>query len=346
MHGVMLDNVRSFHRVDDGDASWIEGNVLGIELAICSADDLAKMELPNDVLVDIDIDYFVTVPGDRIGTSPREMVGLVRSMDPECVTITRSVQSGFTPLRYRFIADWIAAELTPLPDLANHFERLLRIDQQLQSGNRDTAYAAIELELQSLPDCAASHYFASLASEAADPSRHYLESAAALCADYRIDALLAAAEILARGVMPSNDELAVMTEAVLAPVKHAADRHAALTAIALGLVWCDRGKVEYSVACYHAAKSVFDAHPELAIKIAKLCLHRSDELQRHVETFAEVALADDRSRALAHYILAAVRLRKGEFASAVALLNEVTRHTPMWDVARVLLANAMLVQGD
>jgi hypothetical protein len=106
--GVTLDDLRSFHRTAGG---WLEGCLLGVPMLICSLAQLPLLDLPPAGLIDIDTDYFDALPEDRPWISPQQVFDALNAaiIQPEHVTISRSVSSGFMPERYRYFADWLAA---------------------------------------------------------------------------------------------------------------------------------------------------------------------------------------------------------------------------------------------
>lgn len=106
--GVTMADLDSFHRTPGG---WIEGTLLGLPMRICSLSQLAHLALPETCLIDIDTDYFVSLPEDATWISPQEVVDALRALPTEVahVTISRSVSSGFMPERYRHVADELAA---------------------------------------------------------------------------------------------------------------------------------------------------------------------------------------------------------------------------------------------
>ncbi|MBB3208394.1 tetratricopeptide (TPR) repeat protein [Rhodopirellula rubra] len=111
--GVTVEDLASLKVCGEpaGAVRWIRGSLLGIDLTVCHREALPFLELPSETLVDIDIDYFVELPSEQIGVSPADVVNdLVNlPLDLTEVTISRSVESGFTPLRFRQIAEELAS---------------------------------------------------------------------------------------------------------------------------------------------------------------------------------------------------------------------------------------------
>lgn len=101
--------------------------LLGRKLIITTIDSLP--EFKGNTLLDIDTDYLVV---DNLRKSrPQTMIGKYRPWitseevaqfcrrkipHPRCLTISYSVNEGFTPMRYRFLADQLAALFSPGKD--------------------------------------------------------------------------------------------------------------------------------------------------------------------------------------------------------------------------------------
>lgn len=105
--GVTMADLASFRRAPGG---WIEGTLLSLPMRICSLSQLARLDLPASCLIDIDTDYFVSLPEDATWISPPDVAAALHALPIkiEHVTISRSVGSGFMPDRYRYIADELA----------------------------------------------------------------------------------------------------------------------------------------------------------------------------------------------------------------------------------------------
>lgn len=120
--GVTLDSLCSFERVSDATSqiNWIEGRLLGLRLTICDLAAVPFLDLPERTRVDIDIDFFVELPGDRLGVDPGQAVSQIRPLAETTgeVTISRSVGSGFTPVGFGHLAEHLSALFTTTPQPA------------------------------------------------------------------------------------------------------------------------------------------------------------------------------------------------------------------------------------
>jgi hypothetical protein len=124
MEGVTLGELETFHRTAGG---WIEGRLMGVDLVIGGLPQLSGLALQEPVLVDIDTDYFVSVPDDRLWTQPAAVLADLKRWTGEGkeLTLARSVGTGFLPLRYRCIADLLAALWEGRASDARHWQEVL-----------------------------------------------------------------------------------------------------------------------------------------------------------------------------------------------------------------------------
>jgi hypothetical protein len=100
---------------------------MGLHLVIGELRQLSGLALQEPVLVDIDTDYFVSVPDDRLWTQPAAVLAELKGwIGPRNeLTLARSVGTGFLPLRYRGIADLLAALWEGRDDEARQLQRAL-----------------------------------------------------------------------------------------------------------------------------------------------------------------------------------------------------------------------------
>ena len=108
--------------------------MLGLDLTICELSQLGEMALPQGCILDVDADYFVTVPGDTLWIRPGAVWEVLHSLpiDSELSSVSRSTSSGFTPVKFHCIADTLAALLEGREGDAKELDLLL--DKGTQSG--------------------------------------------------------------------------------------------------------------------------------------------------------------------------------------------------------------------
>ena len=333
MEGMILEELTSFKKVSGG---WIEGRLLGLDITICSYLQLEMLPLPVDSLIDIDTDYFVAVPGDEAWVNPRNVCEVLNrlSLKPEFITISRSVSSGFMPLRYRYFADYLAALWEQRHQDSAHYEQLFHLEHQLRLGDTQSAVTGCQRELERYPRCAASYYLLSLSEHDPDKAKQYQRRAADLCSSYRSNVLRSACEI-------PNRQLTVHHSTVLALEKQLTEtrqgpEEQALVQVALGLIYCACGQLQGAYTHYQQCTQQLGHHAELALEIGKLLL-QSQQAEQAIP-FLKTALQSDKTRVAAHVFLAGLYGKQGSLAQALQHLETAREMTPAWGQILSMLA--------
>ncbi|HEX5104311.1 MAG TPA: hypothetical protein VFV87_10895 [Pirellulaceae bacterium] len=341
MDGVQFEELLSFRRVQQ---SWIEGRLLGVDLTICDYRQLEKMKLPADTLVDIDTDFFIALPDDAPWLRPfelfRELAAL--SLTPELVTISRSVNSGFTPLRYRFLADHLAALYAGRTADSGHFDRLFDLDALARAGDREAAATGCRSELEWHRTCPATWHLLSLTASDLREVQAAQHQAAALCPAYHDSILREACAFPARHLPLELPALRALEERFV--VGHRSDLEDALTWTALGLLHGHLGRVNAVRECYRQVVRHFGAHPELAFALAKALL----QAQRPAEALPllQVALADDKTAAGAHMLMGTILASAGDASQALAHWQAASALAPAWPQLLDLRSALHAAMGD
>jgi len=321
MEGVAPEDLESFRRVD----GRIEGRLLGLDVALCDLGQLDQLAPPADSLIDIDVDYFVVVPGDRTWVDPREVIGMLRQLphDRAYATISRSVGSGFTPLRHRFLGDYLAALWEERSDDVEHYSRLFQLERRLE-GERELAAQALRSETTRYPDCAATWHLLGLAHGDPAEAARCQGRAAGLSSAYAPSVLRSACEIRHRR-LPTDRAFVMRLERALAQVPEA-ERGPAFAAV--GLLWCGFGEAERARECYRRACAFFGSQSELAMELAQLLLRagKADE----AAVLLTAALEDDKARSAAHGYLGHVLQRSGRVQEARLHLERAHTAAPCW----------------
>jgi len=325
MDGLQFEELLSFKRLPEG---WIRGHLLGVDLTICDHRHLQQMNLPTDSLIDIDIDYLISLPADAPWVRPRDVFNALASLTltPDVVTISRSVNSGFTPLRYRFFADHLAALFEFRTKESDHFDRLFEIDAQAQRGAREAAASSCRHELELHPNCPATHYLLSLTSGDEHERLASRRQAEVLCEGYADSVLREACEFPNRGLPLDLSTVRTLERRSIAGER--SPEEDALTSAAIGLLHCHLGRIEAACECYRQATQHFQTHPELANGLGILLIqaHRRSE----AIPFLEMALSDNKTAAGAHMLMGSVFAMAKDVAKAQAHLQAASSLAPAW----------------
>ena len=338
MDGVLPEELASFRRVD----GRIEGRLLGLDITLCDFRKLEALALPADCAIDIDVDYFVKVPGDTPWIDPREVLDVLRRL-PRAdgqMTISRSVGSGFTPLRYRFLGDYLAALWEQRSDDIEHFARLFELDRKLRSGEREAAAQELGTEAARRPDCAAGWFLLGLAqADPAEAERCRLR-AAQISAAYAPSVLRAACGIRNRRL--ATDRAHVMQ--LGRELRKLPPAEQGLAYAALGLLCCAVGDLQGALACYRSASATLGTQSQLALEIGRL-LMRAGRAGEAVE-FLQIASDDDKDRSAARGYLAYILRQSGELVRARSQLEQAHRAAPCWDEPLKALAQVYSELGE
>lgn len=327
MNGVRPEDLYGFKKTDGG---WVEGRILGLDMVVCDYRHLDHLALPGDSLIDIDIDYFITVPDDKAWVSPWEVFEVLHRLPlaPGFVTLSRSVDSGFTPLRFRFIADYLAALWEDRCNEQAHYARLFQYEARLRAGGRQAAASDLRRELERYQGCAATWYLLGLAEADAAEAARCRGRAGELSAAYQQNVLRSVCELRNRRI-PIDMSSVLGLERRLTSETGSGTTEWALAWAALGLVYCLFGELARAMDCYRRASAVVGEHPELALEIGKL-LVGSGRLDP-AEVYLRVALQDDKSRTGAHFFISQIQRAKGLLDEARKHLVCASEAAPAWD---------------
>jgi predicted Zn-dependent protease len=265
--------------------------------------------------------------------SPREVFDALERLplSVECVTISRSVGSGFLPLHNRFFADYLAALWQHREADADHYARLSTVDNERRRGAVRAAADAVEQELLRFPECPATCYLRSLMNPSHEESIEYGKKAARLCEGYRMDLLADACGYVQRQV-PFGGRAVQELERRLIEERNADGR--ALTQAALGFIYCIAGRIDIAIARYRQCAARLGTHPGLALEIGK-ALVVAGRSQGAV-AFLHEALGDDKSRTAACVLLAQVYRDSGDLRQSLQYANAAHNAAPAWSEVKRL----------
>ena len=324
MEGVTPADLASFQR---GAGGWLEGRLLGLELVVGELDQLRRLAVEDPLLVDIDADYFVQVPQDQVWAQPAQVVAALRRWlgKDHALTISRSVGTGFLPLRHRFLADQLAALWEGREEDARHWQALL--DLELDAPDALASAHGLAQLLEQRPDCAAAWHALALATGPGPQRAAFARQAATLDPHYGDDLLRRLCEIRARAQSIDLQAVAALQREVKAWDADAQRRATAW--IALGLLYAAFGQRREAAACDAQAQRLGGSHPDLALQLGRLEL-AAQRPQAAVAWF-ERAAADDETRLAAWYHLAQCAAAGGDSATALRLSRRAQQAAPAWE---------------
>lgn len=334
MEGVTMDDLESFRRHPSG---VIEGRLLDVDLAICLLEQLPALHLEGPLLVDIDADYFVVVPGDAVWAEPAAIVSALKQVAgvQAGVTIARSVSSGFMPLRQRFIADHVAALWETRLSDAQHWQRLLDLERRPSPAGSAAVAAA-------RPACAASIHALALATPQHDQREALLDKAARLDPAYADDLLRRLCQYRARRMrLDLNTLLALQREVQAACASNGAQ---AVAWIALGLLFAAFERLHDAAACDALSCADSAGHPELALELARL--HIACGQFDAARPYLERAAGDDETRVGAWLQQGECAHAAGDHEGAGRAAAQAMHAAPAWPLVVQRMAAYAQAAGD
>ena len=327
MDGVSFEELTGFRSIGrDG----MRGRLLGLDISICHFDDLANLDIRGPYALDIDVDYFVVVPGDRPWVDPRSVIQAVIEQigTPDLATVSRAVGSGFTPLQFRYLGDYAVAVLSEDDAATEHYGLLHRAVSLLAAGRAGEAGSLCRQAIAARPSCAASRYMLSLASRDSRASRSLRVQAAELDPKYAFDLSREASGVLHRRRRIGVAELRAMVARLDSLASGSLER--ALAELAVGQLCAELGMVEQALRLLDKQRGEFADHGDLALLAARRVLQGRDP--NRAFPLLERARQFKKTRTSATLYLGDLALRAGNLRGALKHYEEVEQLAPAWSL--------------
>lgn len=327
MEGVSFAELCSFKPVGN---HALRGTLLGLDITLCSFEDLHRLEIQAPWYLDIDIDYFVRVPDDRLWIEPGLVLDSILKQlgHPHTATISRAVDSGFTPLSMRYIADYLAAILNQDQHLPSHYQQLTLALNHLTQGQSAVALDICQQAATKVPDCAASHYLMSLILEAGNKSDDQIQAARnraiALDGHYAFDLARFASGFPNRHRNCSAAQL----DALSKKLADTSTSNKAISEIAIGLLYAAHGELKAAWQLLQKQTGDLSEHRDLLMAIARGIL-KSNEPHKAKELL-ELAAQSSKTSSSAQLSLGDLALRTGEPLAALHHYQKVSAYAPAW----------------
>lgn len=280
MDGISFDELTSFVKLG-GNA--IRGTLLGLDITICDYDELDSLDIDTDYYLDIDIDYFVHVPSDRLWIDPAVVIDEVLAQlgRPMLVTISRAVSSGFTPLAFRYVGDYIHCLLAGRGVEFKYYQQLTTAIFDLGNGNLDRGRHLCRQLIDAQPELAAAYYILALASADAAAKKHLLTAASDCDDGYGFDLACEANGLLHRKkpLDPGTLHNLAMTLERLDLENSQRQR----AEIALALVYAAAGDIDYARSLLVRETGIYANHEDVLFAISTGQLQDSSKREQNRE---------------------------------------------------------------
>ena len=341
LEGFTLSDLTSFEIVDN----YVEANLLGLKVTICGYQELSKLTLPENIFIDIDIDYFIALPEDRPWIDPKIVFETLNTLPLtyDTVTFTRSVSSGYMPLRYRFIADYMTALWQENQSEADHFSRIYQLDKTAQDGQLKEAKEGCLQELIKFPQCPVTYYLLSLCEDNPELKREYREMAGKISPYYKPNVLRSTNAIMSRDLKFDKETLVALEKRLETEPLDAGENQ--LSHFSLGLLYSTLADINGALKHYQACQTIKKGvYPQLSLSIGALSLQKGQEAE--AIPYLQNALNDESTEPEAYTFLGHIYLKQAKYNLALDNLLIAKKLLPGSKKPVKLLAQTYKEIGD
>jgi len=325
MDGISFEELTGFVAVGE---RAIRGRLLGLDITICGFEELDRVGVGPEYLLDVDCDYFIEVPGDRPWIDPQAVIPrmLDRLGSPLLATVSRAVSSGFTPLHFRFLGDYVAALLDDDRQAIAHYGKLFEASRRLTAGRAEAAAVLCRQALAARPTCAASHNLLHLCVDDPGESAMLSRQAEELDEGYAFDLSRDACGFMHRRRRVTLRQVQALYDA-LGRVPGGSERLAPAE-VAVGQLCAGAGRSADALRLLDKQGGDFADHGDLALQIAN-CLRSGDALGR-VAQLLERARRCEKTCTSSTLYLGDLALSAGDARRAVQYYQAVCDRAPAW----------------
>ncbi len=341
MDGIGFEELTGFSPTGN---SSLRGLLLGLDVTICDPDDLANLGIDPEYFLDIDVDYFVVTPGDKLWVDPGAEIRRVLKIlgIPSTTTISYATSSGFTPMHLRFIGNYLAAVMSCDDDATKHYEHLSAAARLMASGERENAISICRHATRQRPDCAASHYLLATAVCDSSESRDMRQRAEEIDSVYAFDLQREASAFPNRHIQISRERLQHLSSDLEKLTPGSEQR--ALAEVAIGQLYARVGRLHEAWHLLKKQTGDLANQCDLALDIARGILAGNQPHQ--AKTLLDIALNADRTRTGALVHLGDLALRFGDIDRAILCFNHAATRAPAWMLPLERLQRCYHLNGD
>ena len=286
MDGVTFDELTSFRTIGPG---VLRGELLGLDITICDYDNVGSLDIDQNFYLDIDIDYFVDVPSDRLWIDPAIVINTILTElgDPSMVTISRAVSSGFTPMAFRYVGDYIYSLLSGQEREFAYYQKLTKAIRNLADGDLERGRHICEQLTKDQPELAAAYYILALSDGDLNAKNRLLNLARRYDAAYGFDLAREAIGLLHRKKPLSRDTVQRLAKSL--------DRldldklHRQQAEVALAQVLAASGDLESALSLVARQEGDYANHEDVWLAIAARQLANSSVREQNAVLLTSIS---------------------------------------------------------
>ncbi len=327
MDGISFEELSGFVEVFEG---VLRGQLLGLDITICEFHHLHKLNVSNHYYLDIDIDYFVKVPEDRLWVDPGQVVEQVLKQlgAPVIATVSRAVSSGHTPLSLRFVGDYVTAVIAGEKSESNHFHQLYLATLSIEKNQTEKAISLCQQAITTHADCAASHYLLGKAMNQADITggESNIKHAMKLDDQYNYDLSREASSFPNRHRELHSDQLNLLATQLNTRTFESKER--CFAEIAIGLLYAEHGMLKQAWELLQKQSGELADHCDLLMAIARGVLASNEPYK--AKQLLELATKDIKTRTGATMLIGDLAFMAGNIKLADEFYLKTSGYAPAW----------------
>ncbi|MGD2171931.1 MAG: hypothetical protein PVF80_07500, partial [Gammaproteobacteria bacterium] len=300
-------------------------------------------DIGDDYRLDIDVDYFVEVPSDRLWIDPSEVIGTITAQLglPGLVTVSRAASSGFTPLGLRYVGDYIYSFFNGDTDEFDYYRELTAVAQQIAGGDPEDALERCRTLAARRPDLAPAVYQLGLATADTEIKTDLLTQAARLDPAYGPDPAREANGWINRRKSPSPENMQRLLNSL--DTNEIDEKTRMQAEIALAQIFAMRGDVDRATRLLERLAGDYAEHEDVILAIVGARLDSASQREQNRAMLASIA-AGVKNAALANFYLGDLACASRDYSAALGCYRRTRDRVPAWmlPLERMLACYRML----
>jgi len=344
MDGISFDELISFQKVG---RNAVRGTLLGLDITICDYDDLNSFDIDKNFYLDVDIDYFVHVPSDRLWVDPATVINAITAQlgNPSLATISRAVNSGFMPMEFRFVGDYIHSLLSGQKTELDYYQKLTAAIFNLDNGNIEQGRHTCKQLTEGQPKLAAAYYILALSAGDENEKNNYLDKANSCNNAYRFDFAREAIGLLNRKKSLDANTLRRLRATLDKLELEKPQREQA--EISLAQVFSVGGNLEYALSLLAKQTGDYADHEDVLLSISARQLEDPTKHEQNKEMLYSVSNGVKNATAASVY-LGDLEFANKNFQAALKHYTSAQNRAPAWmlPLERMLLSYQQLGMSE
>ena len=326
MDGISFAELSSFKKISAG---ALRGTLLGLDITICDYTALGELDVTQDYFLDVDIDFFVDVPADQLWIDPALVISSVVDQlgEPSVTTISRAVGSGFTPLAFRFVGDYVYSQLDNNRADFEYYKELYTSINNLAQDHIEKGQAQCHELIKLRPELGAAYYVLAISTKNAATKQALLLQAQNADPAYAFDLARESIGLLHRKKAFDTNSLktllAALNQLELSAVQR---RHAE---VALAQVLAAAGHRQAALKLLAKQRGDYAGHPDISLAIAAGQL-KDTQARELCKNLLEQASNQAKNTTTAQLYLGDLAFEEEDYTSAIEHYTSAHQRASAW----------------